>query len=224
MTGPDSVACDMALTDAYIALQSELPQPTLYTASALTISAGAETFSLPVTITSSGFGTGTVEYAGQVDLRLASNGSFLERKTLDELNAYRAGSASVPLGIPQIFALYEDRSTVVQGRCYPGALAAQACDMFASISADDLRDYVGTGGTEGLDTVTTQLGRQGAAALVNRAAAFLVARMDEPTLKKRGINPAVVQLWLKESDDLAYAEAGRRLALESNGATQRRVG
>lgn len=222
IANPDSVALDMALCDAYIALQADLPAPTLYTASGLTISAGTDLFTLPVTITSSGFGTGTVEYAGQVDIQLQSNGQWLERKTQNELLSWITNAGTL-LGVPTIFALYQDGSQTVRGRCYPGAKTAQVCNIYTTIAADDLRDYVGTGGTEGLDTATAPLSRKAAAALVARASANLVARMDEAALKSRGINPNVAKLWMDEANDLAYQAAGDMYALESNGETQRRV-
>lgn len=222
-TGPDVVAVDIALCDAYIALQADLPQPTLYTANAVTISAGTDLFSLPVTVTSSGYGTGSEEYAGQVDLQRTVDGLFLRRYTVNELESWINGNVTTPLGIPERFALYEDNGQVVRGRCYPGAKSATVCNLYSTLHANDLRDWVGTGGSEGLETVSANLSRVGAAALVDYTAAMLVARMDADTLKKRGLNPQVATLWQQEADRLLYQEAARRNAIESNGLTQRRV-
>jgi hypothetical protein len=219
---PNQVEIDMALADAYIALQADLPQPTIYVASGITIAGGGSVFSLPVTVASSGFGTGTEEYAGQVDLQLVSNGRWLRRKTIDELRQFIDGQQATVQGVPEWFALYEDNATVVRGVCYPAAKASEVCNMYASLSANDLRDYVGTGGSEGFDTATAKLSDQGAAALVLMAAAEMVAKMDADTLKERKLNPAVVARWDRQADQLLYGEGGRRSAVESNGRSQLR--
>lgn len=219
MANPDGVTIDMALCDSYIALSSELPAPTLYTASAFTISAGSDLFSLPITVTSSGYGTGTVEYAGQCEIQLASTGRFLSKNTLEQLNAYRDGTPSSANGVPQFFALYQDSGQVVRGRVYPTAQVAYVCNLFSSLKADDLRDYVGTGGSEGLDTAIVNLGRDGAGALVAYTSAMLLKRMDEDAVKARGINPAVADDWMREAEVLLYQEAANRHALESTGQT-----
>lgn len=219
MANPSIVEIDQALADAYLALQSYLPAPTLYTASALTISAGSDLFSLPVSVSGSGYGTGTVEYAGQVELQLASNGQFLRRQTVEQVNAFRNGQNALVTGIPHIFALYQDNAQVVRGRCYPGAKVAEVVNMFASLKADDLRDYVGAG-SSAMDDVTLNLGRDGAASLVAQTAAMLLARMDETAIKERGINPRVADAWFAEAADLAYAEAATRHSLESTGEVQ----
>jgi hypothetical protein len=223
MASPNQVEIDQAICDAYIALQADLPQPTIYVASGITIAGGGAVFSLPVTVASSGFGTGTEEYAGQVDLQLVSNGRWLRRKTIDELRQFFDGQQATVQGVPEWFALYEDNATVVRGVCYPAAKASEVCNMYASLSANDLRDYVGTGGTEGLDTATAKLSDIGAAALVNRAAADMIDRMDDAALKLRGINQKYAAVLRSESESLIYQEAGRRSALESNGRSQLRV-
>lgn len=223
MDNPSNVDVDMAICDAYLALSADLPAPTLYTAAALTISAGSDLFTLPVTVASSGYGTGTTEYAGQVEIQLVSNGAFLQRKTLTELNAFRHGQFTLILGVPSMFALYEDNGQVVRGRCYVGAAAAQSCNLYSSLQVEDLRDYVGTGGAEALDTVSADLSRTGAAALVAYTAGMLLKRMDAKAVELRGLNPAVADVWLNEAATLMYHEAARRNALESNGETQRWV-
>jgi len=222
MPGPTQLETDMAVCDAFVALSSELPARTLYTASGLTISAGTDLFSLPITVASSGYGTGSVEYAGMVDLQRVTDGRWLERKTLNELESF-IFTGAIQLGIPDLFALYEDGGNVVRGRCYPGARAATVCHLYSSLTPDDLRDWVGTGGAEGLETVTVNLGRYGIAALVDYASAMLMKRMDPDMLKKRGINPQYADDLMGEAGTLLYQEAAQRNAIESNGQTQRRV-
>lgn len=222
MNNPSTVEVDMAICDAFVAIGGDLPAPTLYTASAVTISAGTDFFTLPVTVASSGYGTLTEEYAGQVELQRVTDGRWLERKTVNELQGWLINPTTA-LGIPDLFALYQDNGLVVRGRCYPGAKVATVLNMYSSLKPNDLRDYVGTGGTEGLDTATVPWGRHGVAALVDYASAMLVARMNADALKLRGLNPNVADLWMREADRLIYQEAADRNALESNGQTQRRV-
>ncbi len=219
MTNPSVIDVDMAIADAYLALEADLPAFTLYTASAFTISAGTDLFSLPVTVTSSGYGTGTVEYAGQVDIQLVSTGKFLQPKTLDELNAFRDGQAVLLTNVPYLFALYQDGSNVVRGRCYPAAKSAEVCNLYSSLKVDDLRDYIGAG-SSAMDDVSVNLGRDGAAALVAYTSAMLVKRMDDAALKLRGINPAVADAWFQEARDLMWHEGATRKSLETVGETQ----
>ena len=222
MNNPSGLEVDMALADAYIALEADLPAPTLYTASALTISAGSDLFSLPVSVSGSGYGTGTVEYAGQVLIQLQSTGQFLEQVTLDQLNALRNGQPTLQLQIPNYFATYEDIGNVMRGRAYPGAKDAQVCNLYSSLSADDLRDYVGAG-SSGMDDVSANLSREGAGALVAYTSAMLVKRMTPQTLEERGINPGVADFWLAEAQKLMWQEGARRASLDSPARTQQWV-
>ena len=222
MANPSGIEVDMALADAYIALQADLPSPTVYTANAFTISANSDTFTLPVSIASSGYGTGTVEYAGQVEIQLVSIGQFLRKRSLEELNAFKNGQPTTLYSIPHDYALYQDRDNVVRGRTYPGAKANELCNLFSSITADDLRDYVGAG-SSGMDDVSVNLGRYGAAALVGYTAGLLAQRMTGEVLQERGINPAAIDAWMKEAMELLYHEGATRNALESSGRTQRWV-
>lgn len=221
MNSPSTVEIDMQLASSWIELSSLLPSPVLYTASAFTIAAGATTFSLPVTVTSSGYGTGTTEYNGDVRIQLASTGTYLRRLSHTEMDALTWGVTVVPLAIPDSFALYMDSAQVVRGRCWPGALAAQACNLWATLSAEDLRDYVGTGGTEGMDTVTVPGTREAVQALEAHASAMLVARMDDKAIALRGLNPKIADAWMRECDGLLYEEEKRQHALKSIGRVQR---
>ncbi len=153
---------------------------------------------------------------------MQSNGRFLWRRSLEELNAIRNLQAQTLYNVPTEFAIYEDKSNVVQGRTYPGAKDAQVCNLYSSLTADDLRDYVGAG-TSGMDDVSANLSREGAGALVAYTAAALVERMSVKTLEARGLNPNVVQRWQREADSLIWQECARRNALESTGRTQRWV-
>ena len=73
----DLAEIDNAIAEAYLVLSSRLPAPSLYTASAFTISAHADTFTLP--------DSASEEYTGDVRIRLRSDGRFLRRRTLEEI-------------------------------------------------------------------------------------------------------------------------------------------
>lgn len=220
-SGPD---VDMAIAEAWIALNAFLPPPLLYVASAFTISAGASTFTLPVTVASSGYGTGTTEYGGNVQIQLVTSGMYLKEITNGEMDALLDGTPTVPQALPNQFALYQDNSQVIKGRCYPGASVAQACNLWATISAEDLRDYVGTGGAEGMDTVTVPGTRKAVQALVARASWMLLNGEPTDAAAARGIDKnAKVQEWREEEDRLAYQEEKTQHDIKSTGRVQRRV-
>lgn len=221
MAAPTGVQIDATLADVYIELAAQLPSPMLYVASAFTIAAGANTFTFPVTVTSSGFGTGTTEYAGEARIQLAVPGTWLRKITSREMDAFMYGVNAIPLAIPDRFALYQDGSQVIRGRCWPGSNEARACNLWATIKADDLRDYVGTGGAEGFDTVSAPLSREAAAALVLKASSRLLKRMGAEDVAKRGINPAVAGEWDAAANDLLYAEEAAQHSVRSTGRIQR---
>jgi hypothetical protein len=220
---PSGVEIDMAIAEGWILLGSQLPTPVLYVASAFTIAAGAELFTLPVTVASSGYGTGTTEYAGEVRIRLTTTGQYLKKITDVELDALRDGNAIVPPALPRFFSLYQDGSQVIRGRCWPGAAVAQACDLWATIAPEDLRDYVGTGGAEGYDTSTVGGSRVAAQALVAQVSGELLSRMSDAAAAERGLDKRKAADWQREAYDLLYAEEARQHALKSTGRIQRWV-
>lgn len=213
---------DHAICDAYLFLQARLPAAELHSASAGTISAGTDLFTLPATVTQWTGNDGGAEYAGQVRIRLTSTGQFLIRATQDELQAFRDGNASTVLSVPRYFTLWEEKDQDVQGRCYPGALAAETYDLFVSLDADDLRDFVGTG-SDDLDDVEVQFSRLGTQALVRWVAADLLERMTDEDLKLRRLSRSAGDSWRKEAETLIYHEASRRHHLYSSGRTQQWV-
>lgn len=213
---------DAAIAGAYLTLQSRLPPPDLYTASAFTISAGGDTFTLPATVTSWTGNDGGAEYAGAFRIQLASDGRFLIHATGEQLDSFRSGQQAVQLGKPRLFTLWEDKNQAVQGRCYPGANAAEVCNLFATLSADDLRDYVGAG-TDDLDDVEVLFSRIAAQALELRVASDLLIRMTEEDAKLRRLSPDASKMWLAESEMLAWQEACRRNDLDDSGRIQRWV-
>ena len=214
-----TVEYDQAICDAYLYVQSRLPAAAFLNTTGLTIAAGGDTFTLPTTITQ----YGTASYAGRVVIQLQNTPrTFLHRCTREELDAMRNGSPSVFLAIPTHFCLWEEKDQTVKGRCFPGAQAAQPCDLFVKLSADDLRDYVGSGSST-LENVSVNLSRVGAQALVYHAAAEMLLAMPADEAKRRGINPNVGMAWQKQSLVMLYDEARRHHDLEDVGRTQRWV-
>lgn len=218
----DPVEVDQAICDAYLELGSRLPAPELLTTSGLTISAGADTFQLPSTVTQWTANDGGAEYASLVRIRLRSTGQFLSKLNVEEIDAFRNGQSAVLPSIPQFFALWEDKTQGAQGRCYPGAAAAEVCDLFVRLNLDDLRDFIGTG-SDDMDDVKLQFSRLAADALVYQASGWLLASIPNPDADALGIDKSIAPVWLKAAASLAYGEALRRNNLETVGRTQRRV-
>jgi hypothetical protein len=139
------------------------------------------------------------------------------------MDARRYGMVTQTLGIPETFAAWLERGEALKIRIDPGAKVTETCDLFVNLEADDLRSFVGAGGTSDLETVQIQLSRVGSQALVYKAAAEMVATMPPDELAKRKLNPGIAQLWLQESERLVYREITRRHNLEDVGRTQRWV-
>jgi hypothetical protein len=212
----DALEYDQTICDAYLELQAQLPKPHLLTTSAFTISAGTDRFNLPTTVTNySG-----AEYSGDVRIRLVSTGEFLTQRSVEELDALRQGQTTLALERPYCFCLWEENDLDVQGRCYPGARAAEACDLFTALTADDLRDY--TAGSK-MDSVSVLFSRMGAAALVHHVAADMLLRMTPSELAERRLTKDAAPLWQQKAKVLLYQEAARHHDLEDIGRTGRWV-
>lgn len=218
----DTVFLDQAICDAYLALQGRLPPANLYTASAFTIAAGGDTFTLPATVSQYTGNDGGAEYAGDFSIQLNSTKRFLVKVTVQQIDAMRSGVVATALAIPQYYALWEENDQDLQGRCWPGAQSAEACNLFRSMMADDMRDFIGSGADD-LDDVEVLFSREAALALVYYVAAELVASMPEDELKMRKLNPNVAQLWLQRSEEAIYREYARRLETEGVGRVERWV-
>lgn len=222
MDMPSGVQVDMAAASAWIALGSFLPAPVVATASAFIISAGSETFTLPVTVTASGYGTGTTEYAGNVRIQLVSNGLYLVPASHAEMHALRNGVVATSPSMPQVFCLDPDGSQVARGRCWPPPKVAEACNLWAAIKAEDLRDYVGTGGAEAMDTVTILGTREQVQALECRTARTLLTRIPAAVAEARGMDKrALLAEWAKEEKDLVYGAEQNHHGLKSVSRVQR---
>ena len=211
----DVVQIDHAIADACLRVGGQIPAPHVYLSSGLTIAAG-DTFTLP-TAAQTGY-VSLTQYAGDIRIRLRSNNQFLIKNTVEELDAWRNGLSSTAVsGIPERFALWEEMDNDMQGRCWPPAAAAEACDLFVSLVPDDLRDAAD------MDVANVRFDRYGATALVFHAAAALVAQMDAEQLRARRLNPNVAELWRREASVLLYQAEVRRLNAESVGRTTRWV-
>ena len=204
------VEIDNAIADSYLLLASRIPSPRLVSLSAFTISANAQTFVLP--------STAAIEYSGEVQIQLQSDKSFLKKITRDELQSYRSRDINnVGTTRPQMFSLYEDESQVVQGDCWPRSRDSELCDMFADISATDIRDAVA------MDAASIKFARRGSTALVYHASAELVQSMTDSDLATRRLNRNVVGQWREDAERLIYEEEVRRHQAEDTGRTQRWV-
>lgn len=213
---------DQAICDSYIELQAMLPPPVLTSASALTISAGASTFTLPLTVTQWTGNDGGAEYAGDVRLQLVSNGAWLRFVSNDWMDSLINNSPTIPQGVPDSFSLYERKDQQVDGRVWPAAKSAEVVNMTATMAADDLRDFIGSA-TDDLDDVEVQFSRTAAQALILFSAAELLERMTPDDLQARRLSGRNGEQWMQRALRLAYAEAVRRHQLEDSGVTERWV-
>jgi hypothetical protein len=203
------IELDQALIDHYFLLAARLPGSRIYEASSFTISAGGDTFALPT--------TSSRQYGGDVRVRLRSNGQFLDKLTVEELDAFRNGDDTPVPSIPRYFCLWEESDQEVQGRVYPGAEAAEVCDLFAELLPADPR------AAANLEAVSLELSRFGETALLFATAADLVAAMSPEDLAERRLSKDVVPSWTRTSEVALYQEAARHHALADVGRTQRWV-
>lgn len=203
------VEIDEAICDAFLAISQRIPA-SAHVASAFTIAAGGDTFTLPV--------ASAAQYREPLVIRLRSTGEVLEKKTREEVDAFRQAQPTVVLGIPRIYCLWEEADRDVQGRCYPGAKVAEICDLMKGALAEDLR-------VTDLDTVTINLSRDGERALVAQVAAELLAKLDEPRLQLRGFDSRSardsVSAWRREAEEAIYREEARVNDLEGATHVQR---
>lgn len=218
----DPIKLDQALCDAYVRLQARLPAPTVSTASGLTISAGADTFNLPTTVSQWTGNNGGAEYRGDVRIRLRSTGNYLTKRTPEEIDSFREGqpSATPHLGIPTDFCLWKEKDNTIQGRCWTGARDAQVCDIFVTLEADDLRDFIGSA-TDDLDDVTLQLSRFGTQALIDHACARLLGRATAEQAAQLGIDKGAARDFEKDAEIGLHKERLRHHSIASVGRIQR---
>jgi hypothetical protein len=219
----DQIEYDQHIAGAYIELAARIPPPSLYTESAFTISAGGDTFTLPETVTEWTGNDGGAEYNGDIRIRLRSTGQMLYKVSVEEIDALRDGDVSVVTAVPRQFALWEDNSQAVQGRCYPGAASAEACDLWASLTVDDLRDYVGSGGTSTMDDVEVLFSRMGAQALVLYTASAMLLKMSDDDAALRRLDKSAASDLRSRADVLLYQEEARKHAIEETGRIGRWV-
>ena len=128
----------------------------------------------------------------------------------------RDGSPTLLTGIPRWFALWEDSSQVVQGRCYPGAAAAETYDLHRSSAPTDFD-------LTAMDSTVIALSVLGLNALVFKSALNLGATMTDEDLALRRLNPRVFEAWADDYRVCLHDEAVRRHDLESVGRYQRNV-
>ena len=200
----DTPEYDNAIAEAYLGLASRLPAATSVTTSAGTIAANADTFTLP---TASG-----EEYGGEVRIRLRSDGSFLRRRTVMEIDLLRSGDIStVGTSRPTDFCMWEEGDQDVQCRCWPRSRELETYDLHRSLLPSDLRDAAA------LDTDDINFSRYGLVALVYHASALILKSMTDEDLTARRLNRGVADHWLAQADIVLYKEAERRHNIESVG-------
>lgn len=211
----DTVQYDHAIADVYTTVGAILPLPHLYISGAFTIAANTDTFSLP-TAAYTGYLSAT-QYGGDIRIRLVNRRYFLEKRTVEELDAERDWTQPTQFAWPRRFALWEENTQKVQGRVFPGSAADEPCDLYVSLVADDLR------AAADMDAANVRLSRYGETALVYHAAALLAAAMTPKDLDLRRLSPSVIGLWFKEAARLLYKEECRQADTMSIGRVMRWV-
>jgi hypothetical protein len=197
---------DQAITEEFIDVSGQLPTPYLLTASAFTIAAGLDTFTLPL----------THEYGGDLRFQKQSDLRFLTERTVEEIDALRAGDIEGHVDVPTQFCLWEEADKTVQGRCWPRSRATETIDMFASIMADDLRAV-------DMDAVSVDLSLLASAALVNLVCAALLDSVPAEQASARNFNSKAAAGWRSAAGRMLWKDAARRHNLMSAGAVQRWV-
>lgn len=214
----DSVEIDQKIRDLYLMNGADLPAAHKATSSALTISAGANTFTVPI---SKAAGSATFSDASEVTLQLVSTGQFLGFVSREVMDAMRDSQQTTVASRPQYFTLYEDLDGVLRGICYPAAKVAEVCNLFQSIGAE-----VPFSATN-LDAVPIVLTDPAQVALACLVAADLLPMVPDDELKRRRINPrgvpTMIQAWRSEASRVFYREAIRRNNVQDPGVIERWV-
>lgn len=195
---------DYAIREKFASRSASLPPARVAESAAFSISGGGDTF----TVTLSGT---TYSDGDEVRIQLASTGNFLQKTTVEGIDAMRDGAPNVFLGVPDWFALWTDHQGVLRGRCYPGALATQSCNLFRSRSPAPVFS------STDLDSQAIYWPEPACVALAAEVAADLLLALPDSELEKRRLSRETAALWKKEAEVLFYQEAGRRDDLESTG-------
>lgn len=200
---------DRAIIGAYQLLASRMPWPHAHTDSGLTLGPNSDSFTL------------TTNLGSDVRIRLRRTGEFLTKLTVEELDAFREGQPSATLApsVPQFYALWIDRGsagTDLKGRCWPPALASEACDIFTSRIPAEL---VGPA----LDAQNVLFDISALEALILETSASLLGRMTPDQAAKLMVNPQIASKWMRDSEILLYRAAATHEDIESVGRTMRWV-
>jgi len=201
---------DQAIREKYVARMASMPPSHVAEASAFTILAGTDTFTLPTT-------GSTYSDALDVRLQLVTTGGYLGKYTQEEFEPWVRNLTALVLQVPQIFTLWEDQRGVVHGRVYPGALADELVNVFRSLSHE-----APTSATD-LDAAAIYLNEAACVALAADVAADLLEAMTPEDAARRRLNPAIVGSWRREAAKVWYQESARRSDLEGAGRTMRWV-
>jgi hypothetical protein len=214
----DSAEIDQKIRDVYLVKGAGLPAAHKATSSALTILAGANTFTVPITKTT---GSTTFSDASEVTLQLVSTGHFLQPVSREMLDAMRDSQQATVSGRPEFFTVYEDLDGVLRGICYPAAKGDEACNLFQSIGTQ-----VPFSATN-LDAAAIILTDPAQVALACLVAAELLPMIPDDELQRRRVNPrgvpTMLQAWRSEASRVFYREAIRRNGVQDVGLVERWV-
>ncbi len=206
----DIIRVHQQIRNQYLAMQGRLPSYEVYTASAGTITAGAESFTLPT--------TSGAEYMGNIRIRLRSMNQDLEKVTATEMDMYRNGRSTTDgFSRSRCFQPVETTDQSVICWVHPINAATETYDLWRGVAPTDLP------AATDIAAWTLFLGDVAQTALVFKVSAALLKAMREPDADLRKLNRETAKDWDSEGERLIYQESARRYDIESVGRTQRLV-
>lgn len=199
---------DIAIKGGYQILAARMPWPHVYTASGLTLGPLSDTFTLATNLGS------------DIRIRVRSSKLFLRKVTTDEMDSIRAGVTS-PDGaaVPRYFAIWNAPATAgtdIQGRVWPPAKDAEACDIYYSKIPTALSSIA-------LDADSVLFDESAVECLILKLSADLLDGMDDADVARLKINPKKSGLWRADMERTLYREAGLQHDIADVGRVQRWV-
>ncbi|MGQ0721022.1 MAG: hypothetical protein ACT4PE_05540 [Candidatus Eiseniibacteriota bacterium] len=210
----DLARLDNAIAESHMLVAAMMKKGEAIADSAFTIAPGANTFSLPTTLNGR---SSSALYDGELRLRRSRDGWFMRRRTLDQVDAMRAGLADGRRGPPTDYALWEESDGTVRGLCYPRADRAERIDLFYRSVPDDMRDAVD------IDVSSTQMGRELRAGLVHLAAGTLALSLPQAVLARNGLTHRVARVWTDVAHRTIYSATAADHDVVGVGGTERLV-
>jgi hypothetical protein len=202
---------DIAIKGAYQIVAARMPWPHVHTASGLTLTAGVDTFTLSTNL------------GGDLRLRRRSDGFFLEKVTVEQLDAYRTGVTATNLAnvasTPWCFAVWLQPGTAgtdLSGRVFPPPNAA-------NVSLDTYFSQIPTAlSSTALDSDNVLFDVTTVEALILKVSVTQLAKLPKSEMDRLMIDPSIGKEWKEDYERTVYRATGNRFDQDSNNATYQR--